>query len=119
MILTSRRRLGQWGVVFAREMKQSGWGGRLRVAWKVLKGGCGLLWQVALGRTVGRAEWRRRMRVCWGCPIYDRELKRCRPMDGHEFGCGCFVPVLALVRRPYPAGCWAREFLPGRGIGWE
>lgn len=46
-----------------------------------------------------RKRWRYSMRRCWKCPLYDRELKRCRPWDGHELGCGCYMPFKALVSK--------------------
>lgn len=70
------------------------------------------------GRTSLRV-WRRRVRTCRGCPIYDRELRRCRGpvFNGVASGCGCYVPYLALTKRPYPAGCWGRAALGG-SFGW-
>lgn len=67
---------------------------------------------------VDRVTWRRRMRHCPKCPLYDRGLHRCRPFTGSEFGCGCFVPFLAMVPLPYPEGCWADAYLSGQLEGW-
>jgi hypothetical protein len=68
---------------------------------------------------VGRGRWEGRMAICRGCPVFDGGLERCGPYDGAEAGCHCFTPYLGLVERPYPGGCWGREFAPGSGIGWE
>lgn len=63
---------------------------------------------------VGRAVWRERMRACARCPVYARDWKQCRL---GEHGCGCYAPFVALVKAPYPAGCWWREFVNEAG-GW-
>lgn len=61
-----------------------------------------------------RRQWRSKMRMCRRCPIYDRGLHRCRPYTGSPLGCGCSVFFLALFKRH----CWAKENLPGEGLGW-
>jgi Fe-S-cluster containining protein len=47
-------------------------------------------------------QWRRtrfsRLRRCYRCPIFDRQLKRCRPYDGSPLGCGCYMPIAAGVK---------------------
>ncbi len=68
---------------------------------------------------VRRQQWYDRMKTCLDCPIYDKSLRRCRPFDGSSHGCGCYVPFLALVKKPYKAGCWAKEHQPDSGLGWE
>lgn len=80
------------------------------------------LWPMVRALCTGRVSfrvWRRRMRTCARCPIYDRELRRCRGpvLNGVETGCGCYVVFLALTRRPYPLGCWGRQVV-GPGFGW-
>ena len=62
--------------------------------WKVF---VAILWVLIHSKAASRKRWRYAMRRCWKCPIYDRELKRCRPWDGHELGCGCYMPFKALV----------------------
>ena len=68
--------------------------------------------------------WRAKMRRCAKCPIYDRELKRCRPYTGHPWGCGCYTPFLALVEEK----CWGDLNRPmvvtmmpefGKDVGWN
>lgn len=67
---------------------------------------------------VDRATWRARLRVCGRCPVYARDWKQCLLVDGEErSGCGCYVPFVALVKRPYPLGCWWREYVDDEG-GW-
>jgi hypothetical protein len=61
-----------------------------------------------------RATWRKKMKVCLKCPIYDPELRRCRPYDGSGLGCGCYVPYMAL----FQGECWADEEIPEEGLGW-
>lgn len=69
---------------------------------------------------VDRLTWRRRIqRGCMQCPIYNRERKVCRspfPAYSH-LGCGCYVPFLAMTRRPYKGGCWGRMMM-GAPFGW-
>lgn len=60
-----------------------------------------------------RMRLKRRLRACQGCPVYDKSLKRCRPFTGAPWGCGCYVPYIALGDKP----CWARGRLPD--AGWE
>lgn len=74
-------------------------------------------WVLGEGRVEGGVWWAR-LRVCRRCPVYDRGWRQCRLVDGdRKYGCGCYVPFMALVRRPYPAGCWWREYVDGSG-GW-
>lgn len=68
---------------------------------------------------VPRSVWRFRIRHCWRCPVYNRELKSCRPYPGSKLGCGCFAPLLAMTWKPYPKGCWIKQFIPSEPDGWE
>lgn len=74
------------------------------------------------GERMGR--WRARLRVCQKCPVYDPSLRRCRPYDGSSLGCGCYVPFMAAVDKPYVdredprvIGCWGYVEFQGE-IGW-
>lgn len=71
------------------------------------------------GGFVKKAQRTERKNKCTACPIYDPELQRCRPHNGSPLGCGCFVPALVWIRKPYSTGCWARQYLAGSGYGWE
>lgn len=116
--LNPRKRYLQWRAVMAREERDLTFLARLRLRAKLLRLGLEIL--LVPSRRIPREVWRRRLRVCRQCPVFDRSLRRCRPWDGHPAGCGCFTPFLALVKRPYPKGCWGREFVPAeQGIGWE
>ena len=71
-----------------------------------------------------KRRWRARLMGCRGCPVYDRSLRRCRPYDGSSLGCGCYVPYMAAVDRPYVdrenrevGGCWGYVEFQGE-IGW-
>ncbi len=68
--------------------------------------------------SVPRTRWRRRIRTCQRCPIYDPARHACRPFPASKAGCGCYVPFIAKVNRPYPKGCWADQFAPAIG-GWS
>jgi len=70
-------------------------------------------WVFGRGRVDG-AVWRARLRICRRCPVYEREWRQCRL---GEHGCGCYVPFVALVKAPYPSGCWWREAVGDSG-GW-
>lgn len=70
---------------------------------------------------VSKAQWNTRMNTCLNCPIYDPVLRRCRPYDASQLGCGCYAPFLALLRQPYSnPGCWARQHpCPAtQAMGW-
>ena len=58
-------------------------------------------------------EWKRRFRICLKCPIYDAELKRCRPSDNSVRGCGCYVPFSNIIYDK----CWGRNYY-GKPFGW-
>ncbi len=117
------RRFGEWLAVMEREGRSK------RGVAKAVMWGRVILSGLRVGNRVSRGEWRQRMRTCPKCPLYGRKvnprtgkmegMRVCRPYDGSVLGCGCFTPFLALVRKPYPRGCWAREYLPGSGLGWE
>jgi hypothetical protein len=62
---------------------------------------------------VSPSEWRRRIRVCSKCPVYDRIIKRCRPNNDSEFGCGCYVPFMAAHKET----CWADDHT--ENCGWS
>lgn len=49
-----------------------------------------------------RKDYFRRLWICHHCPIFDKQLKRCRK---GEQGCGCYVPFKALA----PVDCWLRD----------
>lgn len=79
----------------------------IKIAWSAVK----------LPFSRSRVPWRQKMRACYRCPIFDRELKRCRPYSGAKLGCGCYTPFLALVEDR----CFANKHhltLRGRPIGW-
>jgi hypothetical protein len=68
---------------------------------------------------VSRRLARQRYRTCYRCPIFNMELRRCRPFTGSAAGCGCWVVL--LVRAYFSnKGCWAVRNLPeGSGYGWK
>lgn len=72
-----------------------------------------------VGRHVPARVWRARARTCQTCPIFDRELRRCAGpwVHGRPTGCGCYLVWQLHVARPYPNGCWGREFVGG-DFGW-
>jgi hypothetical protein len=98
------RHYREWQAVLAEE-------GRTVSRWSMVRA-------VRSGGTSQRV-WRRRMKICRRCPIYDRELRRCRGpvIGGVKPGCGCYVPFSAKTRRPYEDGCWGRTHL-GYPFGW-
>ena len=61
-----------------------------------------------------RREWQRRYRVCLKCPLFDAQLKRCKPFDASERGCGCYVPFSNL----FYDECWGRMNY-GSPFGWS
>jgi len=75
--------------------------------WKVLP-----YWLLA--KEIDRLEWKRRYKVCLRCPIFDAELKRCKPFDNSTRGCGCYTPFSNLVYEE----CWGRLNY-GKAIGWS
>ncbi len=118
-VVFSRANLRAWGVILARE-------GRRRSLWAKGRMLAGILWhgvKISSGHGVTRTQWECRMKICKSCPIFDASLRRCRPYDGSELGCGCAVWLIALARVPYRGseadGCWGRAYLTSAGIGWE
>lgn len=101
------RHLREWRAVLAEEGQAVTW----RTWLKMLRG--------VIGIPASARVWRQRARVCLKCPIYDRELRRCRGpwIQNNPTGCGCYVPWLLRVRRPYLRGCWGRQF-GGPTLGW-
>lgn len=89
------KRVDQWLEVLEEESHQMD----RRAWWNMMLAGA----RVALVHPVPDFEFRRRMRICRACPVYDREMKRCRPYTGSPDGCGCYVPFKALDNRPCPA----------------
>ena len=81
------------------------------------------LWKMLRAILTGPVEartFRRRARVCLRCPLYHKPLRQCSgpTFKGNRTGCGCYIPWLLRVRRPYPDGCWGRQFVGGR-FGWK
>ena len=75
------------------------------------------LWRGALGvGGVDKTAWRQRIRACRRCPVYDRNRKTCRPYPGARIGCGCFMPLKALVRQN---ACWIRQIRPDGQHGFD
>lgn len=69
---------------------------------------------------VDRGTWRARMRVCSRCPVWRKEGRVCLVEDGGMvYGCGCYTVFKGMVKRPYPGGCWGKEYAKESGIGWE
>jgi len=57
-----------------------------------------------------------KMRKCQRCVIYDPEAKKCRPYDGSDIGCGCFMPFKVALG----GGCWAdEEGVSEEYVGWK
>lgn len=103
-------RLVEWAAVMRREHGQLTPGKVVKMVRYAVSASLGLA-PVVRGK-----HYRRRMRTCYSCPIYDAQLRRCRPYDGHDLGCGCYVPYKA--RQPGP--CWGKEKLPESSeIGWD
>jgi hypothetical protein len=102
-----QRHLYEWQLVLQEEGSEITW----RTWWKMLRG--------ALSRPVSARVFRARARVCLKCPIFDRELRRCRGpwFNGNPSGCGCYLIFFLRVRRPYPKGCWGRDNV-GPDFGW-
>lgn len=61
-------------------------------------------------------EFRRKYRCCCRCVLYDRNLRRCRPFDDSNAGCGCYMPF----KIAFGGGCWINEAFPDEeNIGWK
>lgn len=114
-------RVKEWSEVVKWELGLASWwdysdardGGRL---WEVV---VKMVMTLARGKgRVTREVWRERMRICWRCPVYARRYRQCRMVDGDAwYGCGCYTPLKAMVKAPYPRGCWWREKV-GEDGGW-
>jgi hypothetical protein len=103
-----RKRIKQW-IAVLRQTHGEG----VKIPW------WGLVLAVWSG-PVPRQVWRARIRYgCYQCPVYNRELRRCRPdLPGYEeVGCGCYLPFSALTAQPYPKGCWAKQ-VDDPELGW-
>ncbi len=68
---------------------------------------------IAFGHSVDSETFKHRLRVCSKCPIYDKELRRCRPYTGSPDGCGCYMPFKALEDGRH---CWIH--LRDSRLGW-
>ncbi len=62
---------------------------------------------------VGRKRWRTRLRTCMKCPIYNKDLRQCRPLWNKKMGCGCYTPFLAMTK----GSCWGK--VETENLGWE
>ena len=98
------KRIREWGAVLAEEDRYMTRKDRLLMALEGFK---------AIWVSPSPKEWRLRMRICAKCPIYDKQLKRCRPFTGSTWGCGCYAPYKALT----PGACWAHHRNPQAGWG--
>lgn len=81
------------------------------LGWKTVKLAAYLLRNLPL---VSRAQWRRRMRACTHCPIYRPKERTCGTF-GTDLGCGCSMPLKALLRG---SQCWANETHVCNIKGW-
>lgn len=75
---------------------------------KILKAACKIL-----KSPYTQELWRHRMTVCYRCPIFNKDLKTCRPFPKSAMGCGCYTPYKALVEYH----CWGRGKY-GEDFGW-
>lgn len=89
-------RIREWRTAVQNEARAIGW----RVlAGELAKGALGL-------GGVSKSRWRARIRACRACPVHDRKTKQCLTIvDGERLGCGCYMPVKAMVRKN---ACWLR-----------
>lgn len=90
----------------------------MRVEGMTLRKVWGMVWSLRAG-VVGRRRRKERAELCGRCPLYNREMRQCRPFPGHRLGCGCYVPLLVWARRPYEKGCWGRTYVNLPDFGWE
>lgn len=81
-------RLLEWRAVIQEEWREIGW----REVVHMVHG--------SLFPKVKARIWRSRVRACYRCPLFDRDLKRCRPYTGSPYGCGCYVPYRLTDPRP-------------------
>lgn len=90
-------RLREWSAVVREEgyrVGVKGWVKMAKALWGIARYG------------VDRNKWRQRLRICHKCPVYDKQLKRCGPWTGAPYGCGCYVPYMAMEDG---GPCWARQ----------
>ena len=59
--------------------------------------------------------FRRKYRSCCSCPLYHRDLRRCRPYNDSPAGCGCYMPFKIALG----GGCWINETFPEEDLGWR
>lgn len=90
-----------WLSVLKEEGRDADWREMVRTSW-------------SLG--VEKSVWEDRMKACGKCPVYDRQMKRCRPYTGSVAGCGCFMPYKAMARQ---ARCWMEQVGVAQGWGTE
>lgn len=102
-MILNRKRFSQWLLVAFIEGQRNGTIVKIRLL-------VTMLW-AALAVHVAPHEWRRRIRVCRKCPIYDRSIKRCRPSNDSDLGCGCYVPFMAAHKKT----CWADDNTESHG----
>lgn len=93
------KRYRQWRAVCRREFAGKSFGYRLasyrNMAWHLA--GCLVQW-VLTGRFFSTREVQiARTKTCFPCPLYDRKLKRCRPFDEAQLGCGCYTRFLVAT----------------------
>ena len=109
---TAPASFAQWMSVAHREGRGLGWLGKLDLALRLVR-------YAFKRRQVTPGERVRRLLICAKCPIYDAHCRRCRPYDGSNVGCGCYVPYLVTVRKPYERpGCWWNNVFQGALGGW-
>ena len=101
-------RYRQWLIVLKEEGKRLNihdWWGLIKLA---LKG-------IYQNREKG-VGFSSKMRRCQRCVIYDAEMKKCRPYDGSDLGCGCYMPFKIALG----GECWADEQnINEEYVGWK
>jgi hypothetical protein len=73
-----------------------------------------------LSGPVPRDVWRDRLRNgCFKCVLFDKERMVCRGVvkPFNQWGCGCYLPFVALAAEPYKGGCYGRATF-GYDFGW-
>ena len=56
-----------------------------------------------------------KMKKCGRCVVYDLKAKKCRPYDGSDLGCGCYMPFKVALG----GGCWADDQgIDEECVGW-
>jgi len=57
-----------------------------------------------------------KLRKCQKCVLYDASKKKCRPYEGSDLGCGCYMPFKIALG----GGCWADENeIKEESVGWS